>query len=357
MRNSVTLLLVVQSLLNPTLTMAFYSMPSRTRPKTSSRPPALQNWAYHRKIQHRIYRNTRSVTFKATATTLSSWFSPLNLSSNLACPLFLTRMIFLRAMAFVYAIAFLIAFRQNKALIGDHGITPARNILNQAQMIGKQRREQRLQWRQQLGDVRPPVPLNKDLPQNSVRAIPLLNLPYIGWKQLMKYFFYVRRFIGRTFDRIPALTNLREIWWDRADRQGRPITTLLWWASNRHNLNPWLDGMAMGGIIISMFILLTGVANVPLVFSLWILHRSIMNVGGPWYGFGWEPQLGEVGFHAMFMVPLLSLWNVMNTPVHPAVAWCIRWHLFRVRPTDTMNCLLWNISFNLSLCSLEPIER
>lgn len=37
---------------------------------------------------------------------------------------FLTRILFLRGMAFVYFIAFLVAYRQNKGLIGDNGITP-----------------------------------------------------------------------------------------------------------------------------------------------------------------------------------------------------------------------------------------
>ena len=37
---------------------------------------------------------------------------------------FLTRILFLRGLAFVYFIAFLIAYRQNKGLIGNNGITP-----------------------------------------------------------------------------------------------------------------------------------------------------------------------------------------------------------------------------------------
>ncbi|CAM9417622.1 unnamed protein product, partial [Heterosigma akashiwo] len=58
---------------------------------------------------------------------------------------FLTRIIFLRALAFVYGTAFLVALKQNKPLIGNKGITPAKTYLsyrrssleNQKKMQGK----------------------------------------------------------------------------------------------------------------------------------------------------------------------------------------------------------------------------
>jgi hypothetical protein len=36
-------------------------------------------------------------------------------------------------------------------------------------------------------------------------------------------------------------------------------------------------------------------------FVLWALYLSIMNVGGTFYGFGWESQLVETGFVAIFL--------------------------------------------------------
>jgi apolipoprotein D and lipocalin family protein len=44
-------------------------------------------------------------------------------------------------------VAFTVALRQNKALIGDNGITPCRNVLNQAQEYGQFKQQQRLAWR------------------------------------------------------------------------------------------------------------------------------------------------------------------------------------------------------------------
>ena len=41
----------------------------------------------------------------------------------------LTRVLFLRFLAFIYLVAFTISYHQNKELIGDRGLTPARLYL------------------------------------------------------------------------------------------------------------------------------------------------------------------------------------------------------------------------------------
>ena len=41
----------------------------------------------------------------------------------------LTRIIFLRYLSFIYLTAFIVSYNQNKELIGNHGLTPARNFL------------------------------------------------------------------------------------------------------------------------------------------------------------------------------------------------------------------------------------
>ena len=64
----------------------------------------------------------------------------------------LTRSIFLRALGFVYGTAFLVALRQNKALIGDNGITPARHILQFSYERGKMKRRRREEWLRQRQD-------------------------------------------------------------------------------------------------------------------------------------------------------------------------------------------------------------
>lgn len=117
----------------------------------------------------------------------------------------------------------------------------------------------------------------------------------------------------------------------------RPLLTLLWLADNRSKLNPWLDNLANIGLFLSTIMLATGSANAVLILGLWIIQRSLMAVGGVWYGYGWEPQLAELTFHAFFLVPLLSMnpffgMNELNGPfaVPKIVIWAVRFYLFKI---------------------------
>ena len=47
----------------------------------------------------------------------------------------LTRILFLRYLSFIYLIAFIISYNQNKELIGNNGLTPARNFLLNGELM------------------------------------------------------------------------------------------------------------------------------------------------------------------------------------------------------------------------------
>ena len=49
-----------------------------------------------------------------------------------------------------------------------------------------------------------------------------------------------------------------------------------------------------------------GFANAVGCAALWALYMSIVHVGQDWYGYGWEIQLLETGFLAIFLCPLLD---------------------------------------------------
>lgn len=258
----------------------------------------------------------RKITrLNAAAATAAAAAAPVVLSSSST---FLVRIVFLRALALVYGVSFMIALSQNKALIGDNGITPAKRVLDQAQAIGTFKRNQRLEWR-------------KDGTDSTTNEAALLLKS--GWRRFVPKRPRIGRMIGRAVDRNEKLLKVREVLWDRSDRADRPVTTLLWLAKDRNELNPWLDQLAVNGLALSAAVAVTGAANVPILLTMWLCHRSLMAVGGPWYGFGWEPQLAELGFHALFCVPLLSLNPLIPVQIPAAVHWCIRWHLFRVRTT------------------------
>lgn len=218
--------------------------------------------------------------------------------------MYLVRIVFLRALAFIYGIAFTVAYKQNKALIGDNGITPARHVLYQSAARGDMKTKQRKMWFENGGI-------------DGKSANPLRNLG-------------VTKAALRKINSNRRIQKCRKLLWDRSDSANRPMTTLLWLAKDRKKLNPWLDGIALSGIIIASVVFILGSANVPLLLALWVCQRSIWAIGGVWYGYGWEPQLAELGFHALFLVPLLSLKAFGRPPVPSVVAWSMRWFLFRI---------------------------
>ncbi|XP_034363210.1 lipase maturation factor 1 isoform X1 [Arvicanthis niloticus] len=167
----------------------------------------------------------------------------------------LTRVVLLRALAFIYFVAFLVAFNQNKALIGDQGLLPCRLYLKNVQQYF----------------------------QSST-----------GWS---------------------AWTYSPTIMW------------LLDWSDMNFNL----DLLALLGLGLSSFVLVTGCANMILMAALWALYMSLVNVGQIWYSFGWESQLLETGFLGIFLCPLWTLSRLpKHTPTSQIVLWGFRWLIFRI---------------------------
>lgn len=84
------------------------------------------------------------------------------------------------------------------------------------------------------------------------------------------------------------------------------------------------------GLILSL-ILVSGFGNSILLFALWALYLSFVNIGQIFYGFGWEMLLLESGFLAIFLVPVMSLrpFQEGGRPPEPVI-WMFRWILFRL---------------------------
>mmetsp|Transcript_3454 Transcript_3454/g.7437 ORF Transcript_3454/g.7437 Transcript_3454/m.7437 type:complete len:408 (-) Transcript_3454:3235-4458(-) len=64
-----------------------------------------------------------------------------------------------------------------------------------------------------------------------------------------------------------------------------------------------------------------------IMFSVWILYQAVTNVGQVWYSFGWEAQLLETGFLAIFLVPFLYAKDY-KTPI--LIVWLYRWLVLRI---------------------------
>jgi lipase maturation factor 1 len=86
--------------------------------------------------------------------------------------------------------------------------------------------------------------------------------------------------------------------WDKIIR----VPTLFWFIEPQH-VDFWLNAVALTGIALSLVVVIMGAANMLIMLMLWLLYTSLVNVGQIWYSFGWESQLLETGFLAIFLVP------------------------------------------------------
>lgn len=103
------------------------------------------------------------------------------------------------------------------------------------------------------------------------------------------------------------------------------LPTLFWWTSS----NSFLMGTAWLGFALSLAVLF-GYANSILLLALWFLYMSFVHVGQNWYSFGWEIQLLETGFLAVFLCPLLDGRPFPRRPPPILVIWLFRWLIFRI---------------------------
>ncbi|KAI3389217.1 hypothetical protein SNEBB_002287 [Seison nebaliae] len=170
----------------------------------------------------------------------------------------LTRQILLRYCCFIYFVAYLVAFNQNRELIGKNGLLPATRYLS----ILKERYQ-----------------VNPD------------KLEFTTFIQNPTYF---------------------------------------WFVPSQH-INSLLQFAAVSGLLISSIVVICGTANMFMMIYLWLNYMSIINIGQTWYSFGWESQLLESGFLAIFLCPLYSLWPIpKNVPPSKFVIWAYRWLIFRI---------------------------
>lgn len=78
-------------------------------------------------------------------------------------------------------------------------------------------------------------------------------------------------------------------------------------------------------------LLMLGVSNALLLFALWFLYLSFVQVGQIFYGYGWEVLLLETGFLSIFLCSLKGFWPTrLNSPTPVTLVWLFRWLSFRV---------------------------
>src|SRR5213595_1608539 len=103
------------------------------------------------------------------------------------------------------------------------------------------------------------------------------------------------------------------------------VPTLFWLGISDHGMLifSWI------GFGLSM-VVLGGYANALLLAVLWAMYMSIVHIGQIWYGYGWEIQLLETGFLAIFLCPLLDGRPFPKREPPLAVLWLLRWLIFGI---------------------------
>jgi hypothetical protein len=91
----------------------------------------------------------------------------------------------------------------------------------------------------------------------------------------------------------------------------------------------FFEVLAWLGLLVSLAVAL-GLANGLALLVLWVLYISFVQIGQTWYSFGWESQLLETGFLAIFLVPFLDPRPFPNRAPPAAVIWLFRWLIFRI---------------------------
>jgi hypothetical protein len=93
--------------------------------------------------------------------------------------------------------------------------------------------------------------------------------------------------------------------------------------------DPTLRACSWTGVALAL-VVVAGFANALVLGALWVLYASIVPVGQGWYGYGWELQLVETGFLAIFLVPLVDGRPFPRKAPPAALIWLLRWLIARI---------------------------
>lgn len=90
-----------------------------------------------------------------------------------------------------------------------------------------------------------------------------------------------------------------------------------------------LAAFAWVGLVLSVLVAL-GLTNAIAQLVLWAIYLSFVHVGQVFYGYGWEMQLCETGFLAVFMCPVAGVSPFPRTAVPRVTIWLLRWLIARI---------------------------
>jgi hypothetical protein len=135
-------------------------------------------------------------------------------------------------------------------------------------------------------------------------------LPLIGSKGLLPVSIYLQQIQNALGSTTSGFMRLPSVFWFFHSDQALLIVA-------------WI------GFILSL-VVVAGYANAPLMAILWFLYMSFVHVGQEWYGYGWEIQLLETGFLAVFLCPLVDMRPFPKRAPPFLIIVLFRWLIFRI---------------------------
>jgi hypothetical protein len=103
------------------------------------------------------------------------------------------------------------------------------------------------------------------------------------------------------------------------------LPSFFWFGLSDH----LLVGIAWAGFALSL-VVMAGYANAIMMAILWATYMSYVHIGQIWYSYGWEIQILETGFLAIFLCPLLDPRPFSRRPPPILIFWLYRWLGFRI---------------------------
>ena len=116
--------------------------------------------------------------------------------------------------------------------------------------------------------------------------------------------------------------------WEKAHLGGSAfwkVPTIFWLGAS----DATMHAASWAGILLSAAAL-AGVTNALVQLALWAIYLSFVHVGQIFYGYGWEIQLLETGFLAIFLCPWRGVAPLPKSAAPTTVIWLFRWLIFRI---------------------------
>ncbi len=92
-------------------------------------------------------------------------------------------------------------------------------------------------------------------------------------------------------------------------------------------------------------VVMAGYANALLLTVIWFLYMSFVHLGQDWYAYGWEIQLNETGFLAIFLCPLLNMRPFPKQAPPFQIIVLFRWLIFRIMLGSGLIKIRWDVNW------------